>query len=131
MKRALIATIFSVMMVSTAVSQQICPYTGRPYYPQTPAPQQTIYTQPVSFDNQKMIQQQIQRANLQAQQNLQRDQLAIQHRIQMTQLEFNFKQPASPTDAQMFQQQITQLQQEIQTINQRYQEETRRIQAMR
>ena len=131
-KKTITSSVIAILLagVATVTAQTYCPYTGRPMSPPMPG-QTTQYTQPVNFDNQKMMQQQIQRATLLANQNLQRDSLGVQHRIQSLQLEYSFKQPASPMDAQQLQQQLQQLQQEQQGIQLRHQEEVRRIQAMR
>ncbi len=131
--RLLTTTIFSVLMLATVVHGQqtrICPYTGQPYTVPYPA-QTTQYNMPPVFDQQKMIQQQQQRAQMQVQHQLQRDQMMTQQRIQVAQMEFNFRQPTTPQDQQMFQQEMQRLQQEQQTIQQRYNEEMRRVQQMR
>lgn len=132
--RKIAITIFSIfMMAGIAMAQQtrICPYTGQPYVVPTVTP--TSYPSPVyqPVDQQRLVQQQNQRAIMQAQHTLQRDQLMIQQRIQMLQLEHTFKAPASQMDTQMLQQQLQQLQQEQQSIQQRYNDEMRRIQQMR
>ena len=130
-------TIFSLLLLASVASAQqvrICPYTGQPYVVQNSGPvaypQTTQYSPPV-FDQQKMQQQAIQRAQMQAQHQLQRDQMMIQQRIQMAQMEFNFRQPTPPQEAQMFQQQLQQMQQELQAIQQRYNSEVARINQMR
>lgn len=127
--------ISSLMLVNAQAQQvRICPYTGQPYTVQGPVQgpvvQNTQYSPPI-FDQQKMQQQQIQRAQMQAQHQLQRDQMMIQQRIQMAQMEFNFRQPVPPQETQMFQQQIQAMQQEQQAIQQRYNAEMARINQMR
>lgn len=128
--KKLIAAIFSIVLVaSVAVAQQYCPYTGRPLN-QPPVGQTMQVSQPPNFDNQRLMQQQKQRASLQASQQLQRDNLAIQHRIQTAQMEYGFKSPPTQFDAQTYQQQVQQLQQEMQSIQSRFQDEMRRVNTM-
>ena len=144
MKIKIATIIFSIfMLASVAVAQQtrICPYTGQPYVvgsaPPSPYTGQTVQYNPpiqqvpVTVDQQRMLQQQIQRAQLQAQQTMQLEQLRVQHRLQTLQMEFGHKSPPSQIDQQMFQQQVQAVQQELQQVQQRFNDEMRRIQSMR